>query len=213
MHVLVAGAHGKIGRRFLHAMNHSEHTVRAMVRDGAQREQLQTIGAEEVVIADLEGDCREALAGCDAVVFTAGSGAHTPPEKTEDIDRHGAMALIDQAEAAGVSRFIMVSSMNADTPEKGPEHMQHYFRAKGAADNHLRRSGLEYTIVRPGKLTDDDGSGRVDIAKDLGRRGEIPRTDVAEVLVMTLDSPNTIGRHFEVLAGTTPIEQALRAIG
>lgn len=212
MHVLVVGAHGKIGRRFIHAIDDSQHTARAMVRDSAQVEQMKAIGATDVVVADLEDDCREALAGCDAVVFTAGSGGHTPPEKTDSVDRHGAISIIDQAVAAGVERFVMVSSMNADTPDQGAEKMQHYFRAKGAADNHLRATDLAYTIVRPGKLTEDDGTGLVNIAKDLGRYGEIARDDVARVLLMTLDSPNTIGRHFEVLAGDTPIDKALLGV-
>lgn len=212
MHVLVVGAHGQIGRRLIHAIDGSEHTARAMVRDSAQVEQMQAIGATDVVVADLEGDCSEALDGCDAVVFTAGSGGHTPPEKTEDVDRNGAISIIDQAEKAGVRRFVMVSAMNADTPEEGPEHMLHYYRAKGAADNRLRESELEYTIVRPGKLTEEDGTGLVNIAKDLGYRGEIPRDDVAQVLLYTLDSPNTIGRHFEVLSGDTPIEKAVRGV-
>ncbi|MGN8199596.1 SDR family oxidoreductase [Salinisphaera sp. RV14] len=212
MHVLVVGAHGKIGRRFIHAVDGSGHTARAMIRDSGQMDEMKAIGATDVVVADLEGDCSAALAGCDAVVFTAGSGGHTPPEKTEDVDRNGAISIIDQAVSAGVRRFVMVSSMNADTPEKGAEKMQHYFRAKGAADNHLRSTDLEYTIVRPGKLTEDDGTGHVDIAKDLGRYGEIPRDDVARVLLMTLDSPNTIGQHFEVLSGDTPIDKALLGV-
>lgn len=212
MHVLVVGAHGKIGRRFIHAIDDSEHTGRAMIRDASQRDQMQAIGATDVAVADLEGDCSQALFGCDAVVFTAGSGGHTSPEKTEDVDRNGAISLIDQAVSAGVRRFVMVSSMNADTPEQGSEKMQHYFRAKGAADNHLRSTELEYTIVRPGKLTEDDGTWQVDIAKDLGRYGEIPRDDVARVLLMTLDSPNTIGRHFEVLSGNTSIEKAVLGV-
>ncbi|MGN8158712.1 SDR family oxidoreductase [Salinisphaera sp. SWV1] len=212
MHVLVVGAHGKIGRRFIHAVDGSGHTARAMIRDSGQMDEMKAIGTTDVVVADLEGDCSAALAGCDAVVFTAGSGGHTPPEKTEDVDRNGAISIIDQAVSAGVRRFVMVSSMNADTPEKGAEKMQHYFRAKGAADNHLRSTDLEYTIVRPGKLTEDDGTGHVDIAKDLGRYGEIPRDDVARVLLMTLDSPNTIGQHFEVLSGDTPIDKALLGV-
>jgi len=212
MKALVVGAHGQIGRRLIHAMNGSEHQSRAMIRDEAQRDQMEAIGAHEVVVADLEGDCREALSGCDAVIFTAGSGAHTPPEKTEDVDRNGAISIIDQAISAGVERFVLVSSMNADTPENGPEKMRHYFAAKKAADDHLRNSDLAYTIVRPGRLTDDDGTGLVDVAKDLGRYGEIPRDDVAQVLLMTLNSPNTVGRHFELLAGDTPIEKALRGV-
>lgn len=212
MNVLVIGSHGNIGQRLVRQMAKSEHTARAMIRDEAQRDEMLALEATDVVVADIEGDISEALTGCDAVVFTAGSGAHTGPEKTMDVDRNGAISIIDQAERAGVRRFLLVSSMNADTPEKGSEKMRHYFEAKQAADNHLRASDLEYTIVRPGKLTDDEGTGTADIAKDLNRYGEVAREDVAHALLMTLDSPNTIGRHYEMLAGDTPIEKALLGI-
>ncbi|MES1926722.1 SDR family oxidoreductase [Salinisphaera sp. T31B1] len=212
MKVLIAGAHGQIGQRLVRRMAKSSHQARAMVRRADQVDEMSRLGAAETVVADLEGDCSQALAGCEAVVFTAGSGGHTPPEKTDDVDRRGAISLIDQAVTAGVRRFLIVSSMNADTPENGPEKMRHYFAAKKAADDHLRASGLEYTIVRPGHLLDDDGTGRVDIAKDLGRYGDIPRDDVAQVLLETLDAPNTVGRQFELLAGDTPIAQALMGV-
>ncbi|MES1952011.1 sugar epimerase yhfK [Salinisphaera sp. S4-8] len=212
MHVLIVGSHGKIGQRLVRQMAKSEHTARAMIRDESQREEMQALGATDVVVADIEGNISEALVGCDAVIFTAGSGAHTGPEKTQDVDRNGAISIIDQAERAGIRRFILVSSMNADTPENGPEKMRHYFEAKKAADDHLRASDLEYTIVRPGRLTDDEGTGTADIAKDLNRYGEVAREDVARALLLTLDSPNTIGRHYEMLAGDTPIDKALLGI-
>lgn len=212
MHVLIVGSHGQIGQQLVRVMNGTEHTTRAMVRHATQRAEMQSLGATEVMVADIEGDVSEALDGCDAVVFTAGSGAETPPEKTEDVDRNGAISIMDQAVAAGVRRFVIVSSMNADTPENGPEHMQHYFAAKKAADDHLRSTELEYTIVRPGRLTDDSGTGHVDIAKTLNRDGEVPRDDVADVLYTVLSSPNTIGRSFELLTGDTPIEKAVRGV-
>lgn len=212
MHVLVVGANGQIGRHLIEAMFKSQHTARAMIRDESQRADMRALGAAETVVADLEDDCSQALAGCDAVIFTAGSGGHTPPQKTEDVDRNGAISLIDQAKRAGVSRFVLVSSMNADTPEHGPEKMRHYFEAKKAADNHLRASGLEYTIVRPGRLTNEQGRGTADVAKDLNRSGEIARADVATALLFTLDSPNTVGRHYEMLAGDTSIGKALLGV-
>lgn len=212
MEVLIAGANGQIGRRLVALMAESHHGAHAMVRDPAQIETLQALGAAEVAIANLEGDCSTALTGCDAVVFTAGSGAHTGPEKTEDVDKNGAINLINQAAKANVRRFIIVSSMRADAPETGPENMRHYFAAKQAADDHLRASGLDFTIVRPGKLTEDEGRGRVDIAKQLGRFGEVPRADVAAVLLACLDAPYTVNQHFELLAGDTPIAQALTGI-
>ncbi len=209
MHVLIAGANGKIGRRLIQQIDDSHHGARAMIRDAGQADELKQLGADEIAVADLEGDCSDALSGCDAVVFTAGSGAQTGPDKTVDVDKNGAISLIDQAVRAGVQRFIIVSSMRADSPETGPERMRDYFVAKKAADDHLRSSELDYTIVRPGKLTEDDGTGRVDIAKDLNRFGEVPREDVAAVLLATLDAPNTVGQHFELLSGDTPIGQAI----
>ena len=212
MKVLIVGSHGQIGQRLVRAMANSQHAAHAMVRDESQRADMQSLGATEVVVGDIEQDCSHALAGCDAVIFAAGSGAQTPPEKTQDVDRDGAISLIEQAERAGVRRFVLVSSMNADTPEKGPEKMRHYFEAKKAADDRLRASDLEYTIVRPGRLTDEDGTGTADIAKELNRSGDIARDDVATALLLTLDSPNTIGRHYEMLAGDTPIDKALLGI-
>ena len=208
MKVLVAGANGKIGQRLVKQMAESAHSPRAMIRNPDQAEELQALGAETVV-ADLEDDCSGALKGCDAVIFTAGSGPDTGPDKTVDVDQNGAISLIDQAKAAGVQRFLIVSSMRAEDPEAGPEKMQHYLRAKKNADDHLRQSGLDYTIVRPGSLTEDSGTGRVQAAERLDDFGEIPRQDVAAALLATLDAANTVGIAYDILAGETPVEQAL----
>lgn len=210
MRVLIAGANGKIGRHLVERMGAADDMVcRAMVRDPAQQWHLREIGANEAVVADLEGDCRGALAGCDAVVFSAGSGAHTGPEKTTDVDQNGAIALIDQAREMGVSRFVIVSSMRAGDPDSGPQAMRHYFIAKGKADNHLRASELDYTIVRPGRLTNEPGRGQVRIAERLDGFGDIPRQDVAAVLLAVLNTPATIGREFDLLAGEQSIDAAL----
>lgn len=212
MHVLVVGANGHIGRRLIKQMSHTSHQSRAMIRDPEQASAMEELGAAYAIVADLEGDVRAAVEGCDAVIFAAGSGGHTGPEKTDAVDRDGAIAVIDACRKAGVERFVMVSSMGADTPESGPENLQHYLRAKQAADRHLRDSGLSYTIVRPGSLTDDSGSGHVDAATTLERRGSIPRDDVAAVLLQVLDAPNTQGRQFELLAGSTPVQEAVAAL-
>lgn len=212
MHVLIVGSHGQVGQRLVKKMATSDHHSRAMVRDADQEAQMKTLGAAETVVADLEGDFRHALNGCDAVVFVAGSGGGGGPEKTDAIDRDGAIKMIDAAVQAGMKRFVMVSSMGADAPEDGPDTLQHYLRAKRAADQHLIRSGLDYTIVRPGALTDDPGNQRIDAAKDLQRSGEIPRDDVAAVLLNVLDAPNTIGAHFEVLSGDAPLAKAVASI-
>ncbi|MBS3803832.1 MAG: SDR family oxidoreductase [Oleiphilaceae bacterium] len=209
MHVLIAGANGQIGRHLLAEMADSAHEARALIRDPDQGPELQQLGATETVVGDLEKDCSEAMKGCDAVIFTAGSGPHTGPEKTVDVDQNGAIRLMDTAKALGVRRFVMVSSMRAEEPEKGPEKIRHYLRAKHAADEHLRASGLSYTIVRPGKLTNAPGTGRVEVSEKLDRFGEIPRQDVAKVLLAVLDSDNTENRSFDLLANGEPVQEAV----
>lgn len=208
MKVLIAGANGKIGRRLIPHLVADNIQVRAMVRDLRQKADLETLGAHEVVEADLEGDCRQALEGQDAVIFTAGSGPNTGPEKTIDVDQDGAISLIDQAKELGVGRFIMVSSMRADDPASGPEKLRHYFAAKGKADDHLRASGLNYTIVRPGRLTEEPPLEKVDIAEKLKGFGDISREDVAKVLSETARA-ELDNREFDVIAGPTPIREAL----
>lgn len=212
MNVLIAGANGKIGRHLLRRMADSDHQARALIRNTDQAPELLEIGASETVVTDLAEDCSDALRGCDAVVFTAGSGPHTGPDKTIEVDRNGAIRLIDTAESAGVRRFLMVSSMRADRPESGPEHLRHYFLAKQAADNHLRASGLDYTIVRPGKLTGDRGCGRVSAAERLDSFGEIPRSDVARVLLATLTAGHTVRHGFDVVAGEQPVGEAIAGL-
>lgn len=210
MKVLIAGANGKIGRHLVRKLAASEHRCRAMVRDPGQESQLRELGVDEVVVADLEGDCRAALSTCDAVVFAAGSGAHTGPEKTIDVDQNGAINLIDQAEEMGVGRFVIISSMRANDPDSGPPAMRHYFIAKQNADNYLRASGLNFTVVRPGKLTDEQGTGRVRLAGRLDGVGKITREDVASVLLAVLDTPATWKREFDLLGGDQPIDEALK---
>lgn len=211
MKVLIAGANGKIGRRLIPHLVADNIQVRAMVRDLSQKAELETLGAHEVVEADLEGDCRQALEGQDAVIFTAGSGPHTGPEKTIDVDQNGAISLIDQAKELGVGRFIMVSSMRADDPASGPEKLRHYFAAKGKADDHLRASGLNYTIVRPGRLTEEPPLGKVEIAEKLKNFGDISREDVAKVLSETARRA-LHNQELDVIAGQIPITEALDSL-
>lgn len=209
MHVFIAGANGQIGQHLLREMADSNHEVRALIRHPDQGPELQQLGATETVLGDLEQDCSEAMRGCDAVIFTAGSGPHTGPDKTIDVDQEGAIRLVDTARAMGIKRFIMVSSMRAEEPEKGPEKLRHYLWAKHNADEHLKNSGLNYTIVRPGRLTDDDGTGKVAVSARLEGFGKIPRQDVARVLLAVLDSDTATNRVFDVVSGDTPVPEAL----
>ena len=211
MRVLVAGSHGQVGRHLVRLLAGAGHEARAMIRDGSQAPEMEDLGGTPVV-ADLEGDPSAAAEGCDAIVFTAGGGPGSGAAKKETVDRQGAVKLIEAAKEYGIRRYVMVSSMGADDPESGPEGMRPYLRAKGSADDSLRESGLDYTIVRPGRLTDDPATGRVDAAVSLGRRGEITREDTARVLLATLTAANTHGKTFEVLAGETPIDEAVRAL-
>lgn len=209
MHVFIAGANGQIGQYLLEGMAESDHEARALVRHPDQGPELQQLGATETVLGDLEHDCTEAMRGCDAVIFTAGSGPHTGPDKTVDVDQDGAIRLMDAAKAIGIKRFIMVSSMRAEEPDKGPEKLRHYLEAKCNADEHLKSSGLEYIIVRPGRLTNDEGTGRVELATRLTEFGEIPRQDVARVLLAVLDSDHISNTVFDVVSGETPVAGAL----
>ncbi|MEP5176793.1 SDR family oxidoreductase [Marinobacter alexandrii] len=209
MHVFIAGANGQIGQHLLQEMANSNHEARALIRHPDQGPDLQKLGATETVVGDLEHDCSEAMRGCDAVIFTAGSGPHTGPDKTIDVDQDGAIRLVDTARAMGTKRFIMVSSMRAEEPEKGPEKLKHYLWAKHNADEHLKNSGLNYTIVRPGRLIDNDGFGNVALSARLEEFGEIPRQDVARVLLAVLDSDNTADTVFDVVSGDTPVAEAV----
>jgi len=166
------------------------------------------------VLADLEDDVDlgPVVAGADTVVFAAGAGPGSGAPRKRTMDLGGAVKLIDAAKGAGISRYVIVSSMGADHPEAASGTFRAYLDAKADADQALRDSGLDYTIVRPGSLTNDPGQGTVDLAERLGRRGSIPREDVAAVLVAVLDAPNTIGTTFEVLSGSTPIDEAVRAL-
>jgi len=207
MKILVAGAHGAVGRLVAARLVGSGHEVRGMVRDPAQAEQVRALGAQPVV-ADLTraATLPAAVAGSDAIVFAAGSKG----KDLDGVDRGGAMRLIDAAETAGGGRFIMLSSFFAGHPAEGPEKIRPYLHAKGAADEYLAASGLQFTIVRPGWLTDDAGTGLVTTGDYLAdQSGSISRSDVAETLVAALDVPQTVGRAFEVVSGSEPIREAL----
>ena len=209
MNVLVAGAHGQVGIQLTELLaEEGEHSVHGMVRSRDQVEDIESLGAE-AVLADLteEGDVERAVENRDAIIFAAGSGG----EDVTGVDRDGAISMIDAAEQAGASRFVMLSAINADSPEDSPDALGDYLDAKAAADAHLRESSLTYTICRPGTLTDEPPTGEIEVGTDLNR-GEITRADVARVLAATLDVSVTYGETFEVLNGDTSIGAALSSL-
>lgn len=209
LNILLAGANGKTGRILIGLLAKKGHTVRAMIRKEDQSEKMKVLGAEPI-LADLEKDTDHAFKDIDAVIFAAGSGSKTGPEKTIDVDRNGAIALIDTAKKNGVRHFVMLSSMGAEHPKQGVKEMQHYFQAKHDADEHLLNSGLTFTIVRPGLLTDDEPTGEIIAqAKLENNKGEITRGDVAAVLAESLVLDSTKNKTFEILNGNVPVEEAL----
>jgi uncharacterized protein YbjT (DUF2867 family) len=211
--VAIAGAHGKIGMLLGKLLVEQGHAVLGLIRNPDQEGDLQAIGVEPV-ICDLEGDddVAAAAAGVDAVVFAAGAGPGSGAERKRTMDLEGAVKLIDAAKAEGIGRYVIVSSMGAgDPPAEGGDVFGEYLRAKAGADRALQASGLDYTIVRPGALTDEPGSGLVEVGESLDR-GEVPRADVAAVIAAALVSPNAIGKTFELMSGETPIEDAIAAL-
>ena len=206
MNVLVVGAHGQVGQHVTKLLAEGEHEVRGMVRDEAQVADIEALGAK-TVIADLTDDVSHAVRDTDAIVFAAGSGG----ENVTGVDRDGAIETIEAAERFGAERFVMLSAINADTPEESPDALREYLAAKAVADERLRESELRYTIVRPGALTDEAATGRVEIGRSVDR-GEIPRADVARTLVTALDMDETHEKTFELVGGETAIEDALQSL-
>ena len=188
--IAIAGGHGKIALILGRLLAERGDTVRGLIRNPDQADDLRAVGIEPV-ICDLESesDMASAVRGADAVVFAAGAGPGSGDARKKTVDLGGAVKLVEAAKAEGVSRYLIVSSMGADkAPEDGAEGFGAYLQAKFEADEAVRASGLDYTVVRPGGLTDDPGTGLVTIAEDTGR-GQIPRADVAAVFVACLDTP------------------------
>lgn len=203
MNVLVTGAHGKVGQEIMTVLDRSDHDATAMVRTDSYASDMAEYDAETVV-ADLTEDVSHAVRDHDGIIFAAGSSG----EDVEGVDHDGAIRMIEGAEAHGVGRFVMLSAMNADEPESSPDALGDYLVVKQEADKRLRTSDLTDTIVRPGALTDEPATGEIRAAAKLDR-GEITRADVARTLVAALDTAETHGKAFEILAGDEPIESAL----
>jgi uncharacterized protein YbjT (DUF2867 family) len=213
MDVLVAGGHGKVALRLLRLLAARGDRARGLIRDPGQAADLEALGAV-AVLGDLEADADLAgyVQGADAVVFAAGAGPGSGPARKRTVDLGGAVKLVDAARAVGVHRYVMISSIGADRPQAASGGMRPYLEAKAEADRYLLASGLDYTIVRPGSLTDDPGTGRVRVSTDLGSRGEVPRDDVAAVIAAVLGAPTTVGVTFEVFGGDLPVAEAIRSL-
>jgi uncharacterized protein YbjT (DUF2867 family) len=208
MDVLIAGGHGQIARRLSRLLARHGHTPRGLIRNPDHVADLEADGALPV-LCDLEhDDVRPHVGGADAIVFAAGAGPGSGAARKHTMDLGGALKCIEAASELGVERFVMVSSMG--TREIDPDSpMRAYLEAKRDADQALMDSGLRWTIVRPGRLTNEPGTGRVTLAPSIGRFGDIARDDVAEVLYHVLGADNTIGGSFELLGGDEPAQAAV----
>src|SRR5215207_914468 len=212
MDVLVAGGHGQIARHLLRLLAEHGHHGRGLIRNPEHAPDLEADGAVPV-LCDLEhDDPLPHIGAAEAIVFAAGAGPGSGPERKRTVDYEGAVKLIKAAEELGVRRYVIVSSMGAGDPASASEAMRPYQQAKHDADEALTRSSLDWTIVRPGRLTDAPGSGRVDLAPRLSRWGEVPREDVASVLVAMLEAENSLRGTYELLSGDVPVEEAVAAL-
>ncbi|OEU85209.1 NAD-dependent dehydratase [Streptomyces abyssalis] len=220
MRTVIAGGHGQIALRLERLLAARGDEAAGIIRNAGQAGDLRAAGAEPVV-CDLEsasvGEVAAHLEGADAVVFAAGAGPGSGAARKETVDRDAAVLFADAAEQAGVRRYIIVSSMGADAgltePPPGTDPVfAAYQRAKGAADDAVRaRSGLDWTVLRPGRLTDGPGTGKVRLAERTGR-DEVTRDDVAAVLGALLHAPGTAGLTLELIGGDTPVEEAVGAV-
>ena len=213
--IAVVGGHGQVARHLLVALRRSEHDPVALVRREEYRAELESRGAE-VRLLDIEREDAAAFAGvfegCDAVVFAAGGGPDGNRERKRTVDLEGSLKSIEGAQKAGIDRFVQVSSINADAPlaPDTSDVWRAYIEAKRDADAALRASGLAWTIIRPGRLTDDPATGLVSLGPDLGG-GDVTRADVAAVLAAVLDAPGTVGKQWDLVNGDVPVAEAVSA--
>lgn len=217
MRIVIAGGHGQIALRLERLLAGRKDEVAGIIRRPAQAGDLLAAGAEPVV-CDLEAasvaEVAQHLRGADAVVFAAGAGPGSGAERKQTVDQAAAVLFADAAAQVGVRRYLIVSSMSAGSEVRaGTDPVRAaYLRAKGEADANVRaRPDLDWTVLRPGRLTDDPGTGQVTLAKEAGS-GAVPRDDVAAVLVALLDEPRSAGRTLDLISGSVPIVDAVRAV-
>ncbi|RRO13773.1 SDR family oxidoreductase [Saccharopolyspora rhizosphaerae] len=216
MRTVIAGAHGKIARPLGRLLTERGDQVLGIIRNPDHAPDLEADGVEPLVF-DMEAssatDLAPRLSGVDAAVFLAGAGPGSGAARKDTVDRGASVLLADSCQQAGVRRFVQVSSMGTRTPN--PPDVEPvfgaYLDAKRAAEEDLRRRDLDWTILRPGRLTDDEPTGRVTLAEEVGRDA-VTRRDVAAVLAALLHEPGTAGRALELVGGDVPVEDAVRAV-
>lgn len=211
MKVLVIGAHGNIGQKVIQLLVDSGHQVVAGVRKQTQfddfNDKVQPIQFD---LEALPNQLASLMVGIDAIIFTAGSGGKTGADKTMLVDLDGAVKSMQAAEIAGVKRFIIVSALYTDDRSKWQGDMRPYYAAKYYADQWLiNQTNLDYTIIRPGRLTDDDATGNILLTVDKDVAGAISRQDVAQTVVDSLDAPQTKQKIFNIINGDTKINSAI----
>lgn len=215
MRIVIAGGHGQIALRLERLLAARGDEVAGMIRRAEQGDDLREAGAEPIVL-DLESasveEVAEQLRGADAAVFAAGAGAGSGTARKDSVDKAAAILFADAAVRAGVRRYVVVSSMGADPAHEGDDVFDVYLRAKGEADRYIQGlDALDWTILRPGMLTDDAGTGLVRLEAHTGRAA-IPRDDVAAVLAELVDSAATAGLTLELVSGTTPVSVAVKSV-
>lgn len=213
MRIAVVGGHGQIARLLHPLLVSAGHRPVALVRREDQRPALEALGAE-VRLLDIENDDADAFArafaGCDAVVFSAGGGPDGNARRKRTVDLEGSLKSASAAAAAGIGRFVQISAIDVDRPvaPDAGEVWAAYVAAKRDADAALRAGSLDWTILRPGRLTDDPATGRVALGPDVAR-GEVTRADVAAVVVAVLDRPETAGHQWNLVGGDVPVAEAV----
>ncbi|WP_327141721.1 SDR family oxidoreductase [Nocardia sp. NBC_01327] len=215
MRIAIIGGHGQIALQLTRLLSERGNEVLAVIRNAAHTGDVEAVGGQPVVL-DLEGPGADelvaALSGVDAVVFAAGAGPGSGVERKYTVDRDGSVRLAEAAEKAGVRRFVQISTMGAGKPAAGgDEQWVAYIDAKTQAENDLRARDLEWTILRPGRLTNESATGQVLLSESVSA-GSVPRADVAAVLAELLITGSAAGRVLELISGDTPIEAAVAAI-
>jgi nucleoside-diphosphate-sugar epimerase len=213
MDVAIAGGHGQIARRLAALLSARGDAVRGLIRNPGHAAAVRASGADPV-LCDLEasapGAIAEAIGGAEAVVFAAGAGPGSGTARKLTMDRDGAIKLLDAARAVGAGRYVIISSVGAESPPPGDEPFSVYLQAKAAADAAVAAGDRAWTIVRPGRLTDEPGTGRVKVQTD-AFRGEVPRDDVAALLAAVLAEPRAAGATLYVNGGDDAVDDALAA--